>query len=44
MRPEELEIMRELDCPEVPESYRKKKKSRVDAQDFEDEESDLEQY
>ena len=36
MRPDELEVMRELDCPEAPESYRKKKKSRVGAQDFEE--------
>lgn len=43
MRPEELEVMREIDCPEIPESYRKRKTPRVGAQDVDEEESDLEQ-
>ena len=44
MKPEELEILREIDCPELPESYRRKRKTPdVGASDVV-EESDLEQY
>ena len=44
MTPEELAILREIDCPEIPESYRRKRKTPdVGASDV-GEESDLEQY
>lgn len=34
MNPEEIAILREIDCPEIPESYRRKKKtSRAATQD-----------
>lgn len=42
MNPEEIAILREIDCPEVPESCRRKRKTPdVGASDVEEEDTTL---